>query len=142
MMDLAKMIVKSKTVAMEYPGFPGLFVNVAYLTRDELKALREKCTTQKFNKKTHQPEEDVDVELFQDIYIDSVIKGWSGFKYKDLTKMIPVDLSSVPADEFLEGEGDFEYSSGNARVLMKNCGDFDSWITSQLDDVENFTKTS
>jgi len=141
-MDLASIMVKSKTIDMEYPGYSGLTVKVAYLTRDELVNLRKKATTQKFNKKTRQPEDEVDSELFQDLYIKAVIKGWEGFKYKHLLKMLPIDVSKIPATEYLNGEGLFKYDQDNATILMKNCSDFDNWITSQLDDVENFTKSS
>ena len=138
-MDLSQMLVKSKTVDMEYPGYSDLVVKVAYLTREELSDLRKKCVNTKFNKRTRQPEEEVDSDLFQDLYIKAVIKGWEGFKYKYLEKMLPV---SIPATEYKEGDGLFEFSNDNAAVLMKNCTDFDNWITAQLDDVENFTQAS
>lgn len=141
-MDLAKLIVKSKTIDFEYPGFPELFFSVAYLTRDELMDLRKKCTSQKFNKKTRQPEEEVDNELFQELYIKKVLKGWNGLKYKHLLKMIPMDASSVPEDEYMSGEGEFPYSPEAAEILMKNCSDLDNWVTDMLSDVENFTKAS
>lgn len=124
---------------MEYPGCPDLLVDVAYLTRDELMNLRKRATTQKFNKRTRQPEDDVDSDLFQDLYIQAVVKGWSGFKYKYLVKMIPVDVSKIPDEEYKDGDGEFIFTKDNATILMKNCADFDSWISSELEDVENFT---
>jgi len=104
--------------------------------------LRKKATTTKFNKKSKQPEEDVNGELFQDLYIKAVIVGWSGFKYKYLTKMLPVNTSKIPVEEYKEDEGDFEYTPANASVLMKNGGDIDNWISAELEDIENFTKNS
>ena len=138
-MDLANMIVPSKTIDIEYPGYPDLYFSVAYLTRDELKKIRDRATTQKFSKKTRQFEDEVDNDLFQDLYIQAVIKGWKGFKYKYLERMVPV---SIPEDEYAEGEGEFEYSKGNATLFMKNCSDFDNWISNLMEDVENFTKSS
>lgn len=138
-MDLANMIVPSKTIDIEYPGCPDLYFSIAYLTRDELKKLREKATTQKFSKKTRQPEEEVDNDLFQDLYIQSVVKGWKGFKYRYLEKMIPV---AVPEEEYDEGNGLFEFTKENATLFMKNAPDFDRWISDLLEDVENFTKSS
>lgn len=136
-MELANMLVKSKTVEMEYPGFPDFKVSVAYLTRDELLKLRERCTTQKFNKKSHKPEEETDNDLFQELYIAAVIKGWTGFKYKYVLKMLPVDPETIE-----DVEAELPFSDKNAEILMKNCTDFDSWISTQLEDVENFTKSS
>lgn len=133
-MDLANLIVPSKTVSIEYPGFPGFEVTLAYLTRDELMKLRSRAVNTKFNKRTRQPEEELDVDLFQELYIEAVIKGWKGLKFKYLKKLVPVDLSDV---EDLDGELDF--SKENADVLMKNASGFDSWISDVLEDVSNFT---
>jgi len=51
--------------------------------------------------------------------------------------MLPVDLSDVEDEE-----DELEFSEANAQLLMKNGVDFDSWVTSVLDDVEVFTKNS
>ena len=136
-MDLAKLIVPISKSTHEYPGYPGFEVELAYLTKDELMKLRDKCTTQKLDKKTRQMKEEVDSDLFQEVYIGAILKGWKGLKYKYLKSMLPVDLSGV---EDLEQE--LEYSESNAQLLMKNGVDFDNWVTSVLDDVENFTKNS
>ena len=136
-MDLAKLIVPSKTVWADYPGFEDFKVQLAYLTRDELMKLREKAVTKKISRKTRQPEEEVDSELFQRLYIKSVILDWSGLKYKYLAKLVPVDLSSVE-----DTEEELEYSEANANLLMKNGVDFDAWVTEMLDDVSNFTKSN
>jgi len=136
-MDLAKLIVPISTTKIDYPGFPGFEVELAYLTKDELMKLRDKCTTQKLDRKTRQMKEEVDSDLFQEVYINAILKGWTGLKYKYLKSMLPVDLSEI-TDE----EETLEYSEDNAQLLMKNGVDFDNWVTSVLDDVENFTKDS
>ena len=141
-MDLAKLIVPSKTIWDEFPGFPGFEVQLAYLTRDELMKLRSKAVTNKVNRKTRAVEEDLDSELFQQLYIQAVIKGWKGLKYKYLEKMVPVDLSSIEKDEEDNYIGELDFTADNAEVLMKNAAGFDAWITDVLDDVENFTKNS
>lgn len=141
-MDLANIIIESKTIETEYPGYDGLMLKLAHLTRDELMELRKKATTTKYNKKTRQPEEDINSELFQDLYIKAVVVGWSGFKYKYLTKMLPIKISDIPTEEYKDGEGIFAYTKENAAVLMKNCNDFDNWVSAELEDIENFTKDS
>ncbi len=81
--------------------------------------------------------EEVDSDLFQQMYIAAILKGWTGLKYKYLRSMIPVDLSEV------EDENDtLEYSEVNAEQLMKNGVNFDDWVTSVLEDVENFSQSS
>ena len=136
-MDLASLIVPSKELTTEYPVFPDFNITVAYLTRDELMKLRKNATTSKFNRSTRQPEEETDSELFQDLYIDAIIKGWEGLKYKYLVKMLPMNESAV-----VDMEAELEYSRDSARALMKNNSDLDMWITDLLADVENFTTAS
>lgn len=133
-MELSKLIVSSKTATVEYPGLDGFEVDVAYLTRDELLKLRKKATTNKVSRRG--VEEEVDSDLFQDLYIKAVVKGWKGLKFKYLPKLIPVDLSEVEDPE----EGELKFSADNAIALMKNSPDFDGWITDIIGDLENFTQ--
>ena len=135
-MDLANILVKSKTVDIEYPGMPGFIVSLAYLTRDEIMSLKDKCTSQKFNRKSHKPEEETDNDLFQELYIKAVVKDWIGLKGRYILKMLPVDPSTV------EEDGDVDYSESSAKILMLNCSNFDSWVSDMLEDVSNFTKAS
>ncbi len=139
-MDLGKLIVESKTIWDEYPGMPGFEVQLAYLTRDELMKLRTKATTNKINRKTRGVEEDVDQELFQQLYIQTVIKDWKGLKYKYLKKLVPVDLSKAGITD--EETEELDFSMNNAELLMKNAQGFDAWVTDVLDDVANFTQSN
>ena len=132
-MSLQKMLIPSKTTWVEYPGLNGFEVQLAYLTRDELMKLRSKALNNKINRKTRQVEEEVDSDLFQTLYIAAVIKDWKGLKYKYLNKLAPFDLTGV------EAEDEEPYSAESAEVLMKNSSDFDSFVSSTLDDVANFT---
>lgn len=133
-MLLENLIVQSKTVDAEFPGTEGFVVTLAYLTREELVKLRKKATTTKINRRTRQPEEEIDSDLFQEVYISAVVKGWKGLKYRFLPKFLPVDLSTI-----VDKETELEFSKENAVALMKNSPEFDTWVTSMLDDLENFT---
>ena len=115
-MGLANLIIESKTIESEYPGKDGMVIKLAHLTREELKRIRKKATTQKFSRVTKQPEEEVDNDLFQDLWVKSVLLGWSGFKYKYLESMIPIDTSAVSAEVYKEGEGLLPYSGGCFRT--------------------------
>lgn len=135
-MGLAKMIIPSKTAWVEYPGMPGFEVQLAHLTRDELMKIRSKSVNMKVNRRSKAMEEEVDSDLFQSLYIAAVIKDWRGLKYKYLPKFVPTDISGVDPEDVLP------YTQEDAEVLMKNASDFDSWVSSILEDVENFTQSS
>jgi hypothetical protein len=131
--SLASLMTSSKTVTVDFPGYKGFTVDLTYLAREELLKLRKKCLTTKFNKKTHTPEEVLDDEKFIEYYTDSVIKGWSGLKYRYLEEFLLVDVSQFDPDEELH------YTEDNARLMMKNSNGFDTWVTETAGDLENFT---
>jgi len=132
--SLKSLMTPSKTVEFDYPGCEGFKVKLCYLAREELMRLRTRCVSQVFNKKTRGYEEKMDDDKFLEEYTKAVIKGWDGFKLGYAKNMLLLgDLS--PAQE----ESVLEFSQENVEVLMKNASDFDTWVTEQVGDLENFT---
>jgi hypothetical protein len=131
--SLATLMTPSKTVEIDFPGFKGMSVSLCYLAREELLKLRKKCVTTKFDKRTRQPEEVLDEDKFLTEYVNAVIKGWSGLKYRYLEELILVDTSSLDPDDCLP------YTQENAELLMRNSSTFDTWVTETVGDLENFT---
>ena len=134
--SLKSLMTPSKTVEFDYPGCEGMTVSLCYLAREELVKLRNRCVTQKFNKKTRSYEEAMDDDKFLEEYTKAVIKGWSGFKLGYAKNMLL--LGDLTPEE--EGK-ELEFSQENVEVLMKNSGDFDTWVTEQVGDLENFTQS-
>lgn len=131
--SLASLMTPSKTVTIDFPGYSDMTVDLCYLAREELVKLRKKCVTTKFNKKTRQPEEELDEERFLVEYCKAVIKGWSGLKYRYLEELLLVDVSALDPEDVLP------HTQENAELLMRNSTDFDSWVTETVSDLENFT---
>lgn len=131
--SLASLMTPSKTVTIEFSGYTGMTVDLCYLAREELLKLRKKCVTTKFNKKTRQPEEILDEDRFLTEYVKSVVKGWSGLKYRYLEELLLVDVAD------LDPEDELPYTQDNAELLMKNSNEFDTWVTETVGDLENFT---
>ena len=131
--SLASLMTPSKTVTIDFPGYKGMTVSLCYLAREELVKLRKKCITTKFNKKTHQPEEELDEERFLLEYCRAVIKGWKGLKYRYLEELLLVDISA------LNPEDELPYTQENSELLMRNATGFDTWVTETVSDLENFT---
>ena len=63
-MELKSLLVDSKTTWVEFPGLDGFEVELANLSRKELIALRKRCTSNKFNRKTRAFEEVLDDDKF------------------------------------------------------------------------------
>jgi hypothetical protein len=133
--SLASLMTPSKTVTIDFPGCAGMTVDLCYLAREELLKLRKKCVTTKFSKRTRQPEEELDEERFLTEYCKAVIKGWKGLKFRYLEELLLVDISGQDPDDELT------YTQENAELLMKNAGDFDTWVTDTVGDLENFTSS-
>jgi len=131
--SLASLMLPSKTVEMDYPGYPDLSVSLCFLSREENIKLRKVCLTNKYNKKSHVLEEELDEEKFLRQYASAVVKGWKGLKYKYLEEFLLVDVSNLDPDDELP------YTTANAEMLMKNAQNFDSWVVEAASELENFT---
>ena len=131
--SLASLMTPSKTVSIDFPGFSGMKVSLCYLAREELIKLRKRCLITKFNRKSRQPEEELDEEKFLTEYCKAVIKGWKGLKFRYLEELLLVDISGQDPDDELA------YTQENAELLMKNANEFDTWVTETVGDLENFT---
>jgi hypothetical protein len=132
--SLKSLMKPSMTVSIDFPGMKGFSVDLCYLAREELLALRKKCVSKKFNRSTHQAEEIIDDDKFLTEYVKAVIKGWTGLKLSYLEELLLVDTEGMDADQELP------YSLEEAEILMKNSGSFDTWVSDTLGDLENFTK--
>jgi hypothetical protein len=132
--SLKSLLVPSKAVEVEYPGLPGFNINIAFLSRETLLSIRKKSTKTSF--KNRQASDEFNEDLFLQLYVENAIKGWSGLKLSYLEQLAPVDLTGQnPEDEL-------EYSAENALYLMKNSSNFDAFISEQVSDLGNFSKTS
>jgi len=135
--SLSDLLTPSKQMSVEFPGYEGFKITVTYLAREELLKLRKKAITTKINRRTRQPEEELNEEVFLKEYTKAVIKGWSGLKMKYLVQLIPVD-----EDKIADMESELPFTLENALIMMENSNDFDAWLTETVGDLANFTTTS
>lgn len=133
-LSLKTLLVPSKSVEVEFPGMPGFKIDLAFLSRETLINIRKKATKVTF--KNRQPVEELNDELFLQLYVENAVKGWTGLKIRYLEELAPVDVSK------LDPEDELNYTSENALYLMKNSSDFDSFISEHVNDLGNFSKSS
>jgi len=131
-MELKSLLVDSKTTWVEFPGLDGFDVELANLSRKELIALRKRCTTNKFNRKTRGFEEKLDEDKFIVEFTEATVKGWKGCKLKYLEDLVLVDLGANDPDSELD------YSQENAQQLVENSNEFDNWLNEVVFDLEHF----
>ena len=135
-LNLKSLIKEDNLIKIDYPDLEGFELSLGYLSRAEMLKIRKKCTVTKINKKTRQPEENLDEDKFTEAYIESVIKGWKGLKVSYLSELVPIDTTGVDTNEELP------YTQENAKELMKNSTYFETWIGEVVGDVTNFNKDS
>lgn len=135
-MELKSMILPEKVVTFDFPGCEDLEFELAFLSKERNQKLLRDSNKTKINKKTRQPYEELDDDLFLETYSRAIIRGWKGFKLKYLDEFLPVDTSSFKAED------EMEYTEDNALELMKNSAIFDNWVSDQIGDLENFTKSN
>ena len=135
--SLQSLLTPEKVVTVDYPGYEGFKLTIAFLSREEVVKIRKRCYTTTFDKRSRQPVEKFDDEMFLKLYITAVIKGWTGLKFKYLEDFILVDLSTVK-----DVDAELEFNADNALLLMKNSSELDGFVTDITSDLTNFTKYS
>ena len=133
-LSLKSLLVPSKQIEIEFPGFTGFKVQLNFLSRETLVGIRKKATKVTF--KNRQPTEELNDDLFLQLYVAACIKGWTGFKLVYLEQLAPVDLKGQDMD------AELDYSEENALFLMKSSTNFDSWVSEQVIELGNFQKNS
>ena len=132
--SLKSLMTPSKTVEFDYPGCEGFKVSLCYLAREELLKLRSRCVSNVFNRKTRGYEEQMDDEKFLTEYTKAVVKGWKGLKLEYLKTLVLI--GDVENEDVT-----LPFTQENVETLMRNSTDFDSWVTEQVGDLENFTQS-
>jgi hypothetical protein len=131
-MKLTDLMVDTKSAWIEFPGCDGFEVEIVNLSRKELIALRKRCVSTKFDRKTRQPEEVLDEDKFIREFTQATIKGWKGFKLKYLEDLLLVNLGKN------DPESELPYDQEQAQVLVQNSSEFDTWINEVVFDLDNF----
>jgi len=132
--SLKALLVPSKTVDVDYPGLPGFTVKVSFLSRETLINVRKKATKTTF--KNRQPVEELNDEIFLQLYVKEDVRGWTGLKLSILEQLAPVDLTGQ------DPEAELEFNDENALFLMKNSSAFDAFISETVTDLGNFQKSN
>lgn len=132
--SLKTLLVPSKEVEIDYPGIPGFKVKVSFLSRETLVNIRKKATKSTF--KNRQVSEELNDELFLQLYAQAAVKGWTGLKLSSLEQLAPVDITGE------DPESELEYTEENALFLMKNSTNFDSFISETVTELGNFQSSS
>lgn len=131
-MKLQELMVDTKSAWLDFPGCSGFQVEIANLSRKELIALRKRCISNKFDRKTRTMDEVLDEDKFLREFTRATVKGWKGLKLAYLENLMLVDLTGADPEDTLD------YSEEEAQLLVSNSAEFDNWLNEVVFDLENF----
>ena len=131
-MELSKLMVDTKAAWIAFPGLSGFEVQVVNLSRKELNALRKRCISSKFDRKSRQLLEELDEEKFVVEFSKAVIKSWKGLTLEHLETLLLIDTEGKDLQETLP------YTKENAEILVSSSTEFDTWLNEVVFDLDNF----
>lgn len=131
-MNLKDLVVDSKSVWIDFPGVSGFTVELANLSRKELTALRKRCVSSKFDRKSRQVVETLDEDKFVKEFTNAVVKGWKGLTLEGLETLLLIDMGDKDPKQ------EVKYSEENAEILVSQSTEFDTWLNEVVFDLDNF----
>jgi len=139
MKSLSSLLIDKQQIDVPYfdESMPGFVVTLSYVSRDTLKKIRNSSKITKFNRSTHKPEESIDEDLFQKLYCDAAIAGWTGLKISYLAELTLIDIEKLDEDEL---DTELEYSKENAYDLISTSPSFDTFVAEVMKDFSFFSK--
>lgn len=131
-MDLKSLIIDTKTVWVDFPDLEGFSVELTYLSRKELTAIRKRNTHTKFDRRTRTSNEVLDEDKFLKDFVEATIKNWKGLTLKHLSELVLVKT------EGLDLKQKVEYTAEHAELLVRESPEFDTWLNEVVFDLDNF----
>lgn len=132
-MSLKSLTVVTKTAKVGFPGLPGFEVEIAAISRELSRKLKDQSEITKIDPKHRIPVKELDEDTFIQKFTEAAVKGWKGLKYKYLPELMLVDLSGV-----VDLEEEVDFSVEEAVWLVKHSQVFDSWLNEQVFSLETF----
>ena len=130
MKNIKNLVVAEKIVELAFPGIPDFKVRIKYQGRQAIRELAKKAMVHSIGpdmKKTEQ----LDIELFNKLFVNSCVLGWSGLTMENLSKLVLIDTPEDPKEEV-------EFSGENAEYLLSASESFDRFINSAVSDLDTF----
>ena len=135
-MKTSEIVSKSVSSAeVTYDENFGVKFLLNYIDKTEMTRLNGQFTKSKFNPKSHQKEEDLDIEGLKKRICEIGVKGWKGVTPRWLSTMIPIDMDKVE-----NPDEEIPFSLEELEDLTKYSYGLDGWIFENVRDGENFNK--
>lgn len=130
MKSIKNLVASERIVEKEFPGVPGFKIRLKYQGRQAIRELVKRSTVHAINSDM-QKSEQLDLDLFNKLFVSSCVLGWTGLNMEGLSKLILLE-----AVEDLNEEVPF--STENAEYLISASERFDKFINATVHDLDIF----
>lgn len=120
---------KKEVLTREVEFTDGIFLKLNYVPRSQFNKISKEATVLKFDDKIRARTPQVDNDKLIEAFSRRAISGWRGLTIKKASKLVPLNLSSVPKEQL---DTEIAYSQEQAAYLMKNCAEFDTFVNSSV----------
>lgn len=134
MKSITSVVLNSKSMEFEFPGYESFKVTIRYNTAEKLTALRNECVKNTIDTSTGYPVEKLDREKWDTLFTENTIEGWEGLTWGIVADLMLIKEEAVDKDE------EVEFSIENAKALLQQSKTFDIWLNACLKDINNFRK--
>lgn len=124
------MVVSEKIVEREFPGIPSFKVRLKYQGRQAIREIAKRSTVYSIGSDMKKSE-NLDIDLFNKLFINACVLGWSGLTLEVLAKLVLIGDVVDPSEEV-------PFSQENAEFLLNSSELFDKFINATVHDLDCF----
>jgi hypothetical protein len=128
-----KSLLKEVSNWVPFDEDAGVYFNLNFLHKSVIKKINAMNTKKTFNKRTRQPEEELDVEGFKREMFEKSVVGWKGVTYNWLSKQVPLEL-----DKIEDPDAEIPFSQQNLCDVAEMVSNLDIWLLDSVQEGSNF----
>lgn len=130
MKNIKDLVVSEKIVEREFPGIPSFKVRLKYQGRQAIREIAKRSTVYSIGSDMKKSE-NLDIDLFNKLFINACVLGWSGLTLEVLAKLVLIGDVADPSEEV-------PFSQENAEFLLNSSELFDKFINATVHDLDCF----
>lgn len=130
MKNIKDLVLSEKIVEREFPGIPTFKIRLKYQGRQAIRELAKKATVYSIGPDMKKSE-NLDIELFNKLFINSCVLGWTGLTMEALSQLVLIGEVADPTEEV-------PFSPENAEFLLGASELFDKFVNATVHDLDCF----
>ena len=130
--NLSDLMVDAKSVWVDFEGMSPFKVELSYIPRTEMAKLVESSMEGKMSRSSRTIEQKLNAEKFIDKFVKRAILNWDGLTMDILSNFLPIEVEEEGKEKTLD------FTTDNAKLLIRESQLFDDWVNEKISDIETF----